>query len=197
MQEACKSTEKLETLSPQWTKDQKRHFTEEETLLNDRDVKRCSHSSVIREIQIKITVSYRWHSSNQRKFGSWIMPSGDQDVGTVGFLGLLEVCRQVLPFQRAVLCQIPYLWALWPNNATPGGFPETYSYRAMHEDADCHCLWQQVSFCGWLGGRYKSRSHSQKHSARVRRNRLNVHMATWIELLKSSIHQESKRQWGL
>lgn len=57
-QEPCKSAEKLETPSLQRTKDRKRHFTEEETLLNNRCVKRCPNSSVIREIQSKMTMSY-------------------------------------------------------------------------------------------------------------------------------------------
>lgn len=150
MQEALKSPENLGTPSPRWTKDQKRHLTEEETLVNNRHVKRCSNSSVIREIQMKITVSYHWHPSNRQKLGSWKMPSGGRDMGIVGFL-LLEACRQVRPFQRAVHHRIKCMYALWPSNATAGRFPRgvlPQSYGAMHEDAGWRCLLQRVSFGG-------------------------------------------------
>lgn len=89
-------------------------------------VKTCSSSSVISTLQIKITMRYHLHPHTHthtydwQKLGSWIIPSGGQDVGILEFL---VVCRLVEPFWRAALGQIQYAYTLWPSSATVGMDP--------------------------------------------------------------------------
>jgi hypothetical protein len=42
------------------TKDKKKHFTQEDILIESKHIKRCSISLVIRKKQIKTTMSYRY-----------------------------------------------------------------------------------------------------------------------------------------